>query len=73
MIALTVPVLMIVIMLDNGVLEELLPDVVDGAIELVLHTQGPDVADLDSVALPETLPSKYQLIFDEAKQFAYGK
>lgn len=58
---------------DNGVLEALLPNVVDGALELVLHTQGPDVADLNSVNPPAELPGKFQLIFDESKHFAFGK
>ncbi|RYH20005.1 hypothetical protein EON65_24950 [archaeon] len=59
--------------LDNAVLEELLPGVVDGALELVLATQGPDVQDLSSPGPPETLPGQFQLVFDEAKKFVYGK
>eukprot|EP01039_Chlorochromonas_danica_P001411 gene1411-1534_t len=60
--------------LDNGVLEELLPGVVDGALDLVLQTQGPEVTDLESVSLPDVkLPSGYELIFDEKTKFVFGK
>lgn len=53
-------------------LEDLLPGVVDGALELVLQTQGPEV-DLESAAVPAELPGQYRLIFDESKKFVYGK
>lgn len=60
--------------LDNAVLEELLPQVVDGAIDLVLRSQGPD-ADIDSEtsSLSQDLPFNYQVIFDEAKNWMYGQ
>lgn len=58
--------------LDNHVLEELLPGVVDGALELVLQTQGPDVelqenVDVESILRDKMPPkSQFQLIFNEA-------
>lgn len=61
--------------LDNGVLEDLLPGVVDGAVQLVLDTQGPDVDINASTADFSTkeLPGQFQLLFDEATQWMYGK
>jgi len=60
--------------LDNKVLEDLLPRVVDGALGLVLQTQGSDVSDLAGVHIhPENpLPSQYHLIFDEKNNWVYS-
>lgn len=60
--------------LDNGVLEGLLPGVVDGTVQLVMETQGPEVdinASMDFTK--KELPGQFQLIFDEASQWMYGK
>eukprot|EP01034_Spumella_vulgaris_P026150 gene26149-32685_t len=52
--------------LDNSTLEALLPGVVDGAIELVLGSQGPDSNNCSNdAALLQNLPQSYQLIFNE--------
>lgn len=66
--------------LDNAVLEDLLPRVIDGALELVLQTQGPDVvAEAGSVQavqvnveqiLAEKLPTTradFRLLYDESR------
>ncbi len=55
-------------------MEALLPDVVDGALQLVLETQGPEV-DLNSVPQYSAgiqLPSKFQPIYDEGQNWSYG-
>lgn len=58
--------------LDNAVLEELLPRVVDGALDLVLQAQGPDrgTADTDEAMLA-SLPGQWQLLLDEAGKFEF--
>lgn len=55
-------------------LEDLLPRVVDGALSLVLQTQGSDVSDLAGVHIhPENpLPSQFHLIFDEKNNWVYS-
>jgi hypothetical protein len=55
------------------VLEDLLPVVVDGALELVIRSQGPDVPDLSAVQFhpKDSLPSNYDLIFDEKTNWHY--
>lgn len=59
--------------LDNAVLEALLPVVVDGALELVLGSQGPDRT---PTATDETmlanLPGQWQLLLDEAGKFEFS-
>ncbi len=66
--------LIISIKIDNGVLENLLPNVVDGAIELVLDTQGPDqdISSRNGDFVNKILPSQFQLIFDESTGWAFG-
>lgn len=60
--------------LTNSVLEAMLPGVVDGAIELVLGSQGPDIApgamegDKELLA---NLPPGFELIYDESNGFEY--
>lgn len=72
--------------LDNDVLEDLLPRVIDGALELVLQTQGPDAiadagGDIQSAnidiqnVLSQKLPSTksdFKLIFDESKNWYFS-
>lgn len=60
---------------DNAVLENLLPNVVDGAIALVLDTQGPDqnMENRNKDFTKEPLPSQFQFIFDEASGWVYGQ
>jgi hypothetical protein len=62
-----------IFLLDNKVLEDLLPVVVDGALELVIRSQGPDVPDLSAVQFhpKDSLPSNYDLIFDEKNNWHY--
>jgi hypothetical protein len=60
--------------LDNAVLEELLPRVVDGALELVLKVQGPEVENLEDVNVMSedmVMPSQYQLLLDEARDWTF--
>lgn len=60
--------------LDNAVLEELLPRVVDGALELVLKVQGPEVESLEEVNVVgegTVLPSQYELLLDEARGWTF--
>lgn len=57
---------------DNGTLANMLPDIVDGAIELVMQSQGPDRRPTDNDDfLKSTLPGKFSLIFDEATGYQY--
>lgn len=57
--------------LDNSTLAGLLPNVVDGAIELVLESQGPD-KDLESDdTFLTNLPGNFQLIWDEKTGYEY--
>ena len=56
--------------LDNSTLEKLLPNVVDGAIQLVLDCQGPAKSD-SSDFISSELPSRYQLIFNESDNYIY--
>jgi hypothetical protein len=57
--------------LDNSTLAGLLPNVVDGAIELVLESQGPDkVLESDDNFL-NTLPGNFQLIWNEKTGYEY--
>lgn len=71
--------------LDNAVLEDLLPRVIDGALELVLQTQGPDiVAEAGSIeavqvnveqVLAEKLPATradFRLLYDESKNWFFS-
>lgn len=57
---------------DNSTLVDMLPDIVDGAIELVLLSQGPDrrITDPDDF-LKSDLPGSFQLIFDEGTGYTY--
>lgn len=50
----------------------MLPDIVDGAIELVMQSQGPDrrAGDNDDF-LKADLPGKFSLIFDEATGYTF--
>lgn len=59
---------------DNKVLEDLLPNVIDGALELVLKSQGQEVSDLNAVHFHpnDPLPFKFQLIFDEKNNWNYA-
>ena len=59
--------------LDNSTLADMLPGVVEGALDLVLSAQGPDRPEDNDRFLGKALPSQWQLIFDENKGFAYGK
>jgi hypothetical protein len=52
--------------LDNSVLSNLLPGVVDGTIELVLRTQGPEGG-----PSTEPLPGMFKLLFDEETGYEY--
>jgi hypothetical protein len=65
--------------LDNAVLANLLPGVVDGTIELVLRAQGPPgglpaPADGDAGPGPDVRapPSSFQLIYDEEAGYEYA-
>lgn len=60
--------------LDNAVLEDLLPKVVDGALELVLATQGPDrAATATDAELLAALPGRWSLLVDEASGFEFKR
>ena len=50
----------------------MLPDIVDGAIELVMQSQGPErrLTDPDDFLKAE-LPGQFTLIFDEANNYCY--
>lgn len=54
----------------NSTLEKLLPGVVDGAIELVLGSQGPEVSK-DIPASEINVPQGYELIYDESTGYKY--
>lgn len=57
---------------DNSTLANMLPDIVDGAIELVMQSQGPDRRPTDpDDFLKGDLPGKFSLIFDEATGYTY--
>mmetsp|Transcript_53937 Transcript_53937/g.106410 ORF Transcript_53937/g.106410 Transcript_53937/m.106410 type:complete len:908 (+) Transcript_53937:46-2769(+) len=58
--------------LDNTTLANMLPDIVDGAIELVMQSQGPDrrLSDPDEF-LKSPLPGKFSLIYDEGTGYMY--
>ena len=58
--------------LDNTTLANMLPDIVDGAIELVMQSQGPDrrLSDPDDF-LKSPLPGKFSLIYDEGTGYMY--
>ena len=59
---------------DNSTLKELLPRVVDGAVELVLKSQGPDRRPTDGDDfLKEPLPEGFVLIYDEATRFMFKR
>jgi hypothetical protein len=68
------PYLLTYCAVDNKVLEDLLPYVVDGALDLVLQTQGPDVTDLNGVHIHpnDPLPFKFQMLYDEKNNWAYA-
>lgn len=56
--------------LDNSTLEALLPGVIDGTIDLVLSTQGPDrPPNASDDAILANLPFKFELIHNEATGF----
>jgi hypothetical protein len=58
---------------DNSILADLLPGVVDGALDLVLKIQGPEV-DLNRSAdssSAESLPGAYSLLYDESLGFEF--
>lgn len=55
---------------DNAVLEELLPRVVDGCIDLVLNLQGPGRIEEGQVL--SNPPGQYKLIYDEKNNFVYS-
>ena len=58
--------------LDNSTLAGLLPNVVDGAIQLVIDSQGPDkILESEDTFLNSALPSSFQLIWDEKTGFEY--
>lgn len=57
---------------DNSTLANMLPDIVDGAIELVMQSQGPDRRSGESDDfLKADLPGKFSLIYDEGTGFMY--
>ena len=59
--------------LDNAVLEELLPVVVDGALDLVLSSQGPDrPSTATDDALLANLPGRWELLYDEAGKYEFS-
>lgn len=55
---------------DNHVLEDLLPRVVDGAIELVISHQRPELE--AAKECPDIYASDYQLLFDEATGYEFS-
>jgi hypothetical protein len=58
--------------LDNSTLEALLPGVIDGTIDLVLSTQGPDrPANATDDSILANLPFKFELIHNEVTGFFY--
>jgi hypothetical protein len=58
---------------DNSTLANLLPGIVDGALDLVLTTQGPDRPSRrkDDKAILENLPGQFELLYDENTKFEY--
>jgi hypothetical protein len=60
---------------DNGTLKAMLPDIVDGAIELVLLSQGPDRRPNDSDDFLKNsssgVPASWSLIYDEGTGYCY--
>jgi|LauGreSBDMM110SN_4_FD.fasta_scaffold105315_2 hypothetical protein len=59
--------------LDNGVLEDLLPVVVDGALDLVLRAQGPDrQPEHTDEALLSSIPGQWQLLLDEGGKYEFS-
>ena len=64
-----------ILLSDNAVLADLLPGVVDGAIDLVLKVQGPTARSgaTDGTVDPDSdiLPGAYKLIFDEKAGFEF--
>lgn len=64
--------LLLLLAADNSTLANMLPDIVDGAIELVMQSQGPDRrSSSDDDFLKGDLPGKFSLIFDEAAGYTY--
>jgi tubulin--tyrosine ligase like protein 10 len=60
--------------LDNSVLENLLPGVIDGTIELVLRSQGPpggNSTGKDAHNVHDDAPGSFKLLFDQEKGFEY--
>ena len=63
--------------LDNAYLESTLPDMVDGCLDLVIGSQGPDRPrkedrqDAADVELLDNVPGKWELIHDEKRKFWY--
>lgn len=65
---------------DNGTLKAMLPDIVDGAIELVLLSQGPDRRPNDSddflknnscSSSSSGIPASWSLVYDEGTGYCY--
>ena len=52
--------------LDNSVLEKLLPEVIDGTLELVLRAQG------IFPTATEGLPGNFRLLLDEKNDFVFS-
>jgi hypothetical protein len=71
-----------VCVIDNGVLEALLPNVIDGTIQLALDLQGPGrptpnnassvSVTRDNNVLAGPLPSQFQLLMNEHTGYLYG-
>ena len=61
-----------VISSDNSTLKAMLPNIVDGAIELVMQSQGPDRRPTDTDDfLKADLPNRWSLIVDEGTGYQY--
>jgi hypothetical protein len=59
--------------LTNRCLEAMLPPVVDGAVELVIGAQGPDVTGMDEdKALLDNIPPGFELVYDENSGFEFS-
>jgi len=57
--------------LDNGVLEDLLPGVIDCTLELVLRAQGLSAQD-SPAGSAENLPGNFRLLLDEKSGFKFS-
>ena len=56
---------------DNAILADLLPGVVDGALDLVLKVQGPDLTRCAESSSADSLPGGYALLYDESLGFEF--